>query len=234
MSVQPGAQLTDVEPRVLVDFHALSSVGRHHALKAVLLVCQGSMVIWSYEGVSSRWFGEDPDLQEPHVFVGVVVFLAVHDACPGAHDLNVAFANHGLVAHAVLVFQIARQRDADDLHVVVRMGAKPCAARDGVVVQDAKRAEMHALGVPPTGEAEAVVGVEPAVVGMASRVCRVKDGLHGALGLGDAGHGQNAKGHEKGSAVEVHVEVCRQLMYVQQKYCASGFNAQKRGAEAPL
>ena len=80
--------------------------------------------------------------------------------------------------------------------------------RDGVVIQHAKRSEMHALRVPPTGEAETVVGVKPAVVGMASRVGRVKDGLHGVLGLGDAGHGQNTEGQEKGAAVEVHVEVC--------------------------
>ena len=79
----------------------------------------------------------------------------------------------GLVAHAVLMFQIAGQGNAHDLHIVVGMRPKPGAPGDRVVVQHAQRTEVHALGVVPAGEAETVVRVEPTVVGVAARVGRM-------------------------------------------------------------
>ena len=66
-----------------------------------------------------------------------------------------------------LCVERALEHVGDDLHVAVRVGAEALAGRDAVVVDHAQRAEAHVLGVVVVGEREGVVGVEPAVVGVA-------------------------------------------------------------------
>jgi hypothetical protein len=63
--------------------------------------------------------------------------------------------------------QRALQDVADDLHVAVAVGAEARAGLHPVLVDHAQRAETHVLRVVIIGEGEAVVGVEPAVIGMA-------------------------------------------------------------------
>src|SRR5690606_6042909 len=62
----------------------------------------------------------------------------------------------------------ALQGDRDDLHVVVRVRAEALARGDDVVVHHAQHTEVHAGGIVPIGEAEAEVGLQPAVVGGAA------------------------------------------------------------------
>ena len=160
-------QLADMEPGVLVDAHTLFAVRRHHTLEVVSLGGQvhADLVVGGGE-VAFAW--EDPNLQEANVRARAVVLLAVHDPGAGAHDLDVALLDHRFVPHAVLVFEVSGQRDADDFHVVVGVRPKSGPARHGVVIQDTQRSEVHAFGMVPTRKTEAVVGVEPAVVGVAS------------------------------------------------------------------
>ena len=102
----------------------------------------------------------------------------------GRHALHVARHDHagvraaGLaVAHAVGVRERALEHVADDLHVAVPVRAEAGAGGDGVVVEDAQVAEAHVRRVVVVGEREAVVAVEPAVVGVAA-VLRLADGEH--------------------------------------------------------
>ena len=57
---------------------------------------------------------------------------------------------------AVVVAQLARQGDRDDLHVVVRVRAETFPARHRVVVQHAQRTEMNPLRVVVIRKAECV------------------------------------------------------------------------------
>ena len=57
--------------------------------------------------------------------------------------------------------------------------AKATASGYAVVIEDAKHSKVHALGVVIIGKAEAVVGIEPTVVGMTARSGFVQYGIHG-------------------------------------------------------
>ena len=61
------------------------------------------------------------------------------------------------------------------------MRPKSRTSCDRVVVQHAQGTKVHALRIVPAGEAEAVVGVEPTVVGVAARIGGVEYGVHGGL-----------------------------------------------------
>ena len=174
-----------MEPGVLVHPHALIvRVGGEHLLEAALAVLrvQGQLVVTR---LHVPLVGEHPDLQEARPLVVVPVLFAVRDAAAGAHHLDVAVADHLRVAHAVGVLQVALQGNGDDLHVLVRVGVEAHARGHGVVVQHPQHAEVHALRVVVAGEAEGVPGVQPAVVGMASRGGGVQDHVaHDAGGVG--------------------------------------------------
>ena len=111
-----------------------------------------------------------------------MVFLAVGQARAGTHHLHIALPNDGFPARAVLVFQVARQRNGDNLHVVVRMLAEAHTPGHGVVVEHAQHAKIHSLGVVIPRKAERVVRIEPAVVGVPARIGAVQNGLcHGKV-----------------------------------------------------
>ncbi|MNT22915.1 hypothetical protein D3C72_1583170 [compost metagenome] len=95
-----------------------------------------------------------------------------------AHALHLARADLGLVAHGVLVLERAVEHDRDDLHVRVAVGAEALAGRDAVLVDHPQHREAHVGGIVVVGEREGVVGVEPAVIGMAALVAGAK-GQHG-------------------------------------------------------
>jgi hypothetical protein len=120
-------------------------------------------------------FRQDPDLQEVRGRVLRVVELAVAHAGARGHALDVARHDHagvggagGSVAHAVRMGQSAIEHVADDLHVAMAVGAEALSGRDGVVVEHAQVAEAHVRRVVIVGEREAVMAVEPAMVGMAA------------------------------------------------------------------
>lgn len=77
--------------------------------------------------------------------------------------------------------QLATEDVAEDLSIAVRVGGEAGVGCDAVFVQDAQGAEVGVGGVVVVGEGEGVIGVEPAVVGVAA--------VAGAA-EGDAGVGQ--------------------------------------------
>ena len=99
-----------------------------------------------------------------------MVELAVPHAAAGAHALHVARHDGRAVAHRVLVRELALEHVADDLHVAVAVRAEARAGLHAVLVDDAQRAEAHVLRVVVVGEGEAVIRIEPAVVGVAAFV----------------------------------------------------------------
>ena len=90
------------------------------------------------------------------------VHLRVPDAGARAHALGQAGVDDAAVAHRVLVLELARQHPGDDLHVLVGMGAEAGAGPHDVVVVDEQQPVADVRGVVVAGEAERVVGVEPA------------------------------------------------------------------------
>ncbi len=71
-----------------------------------------------------------------------------------------------MVAHAVLVLQRTFSHQGDDLHIVVHKDAEALAPGYGILIQYPQCAEMHAVRVVPTGEAERMPRIQPAVIGM--------------------------------------------------------------------
>src|SRR5437762_965633 len=171
-----------VEKRVLVDAdRAGAPVGRGDEAQATALFFDREVLLL----VGRRDAGDvglDPDLEEMRAACLVVVVLAVQHAPPGAHALDVAGNDGRAAAHGALLGKRALEHVADDLHVAVPVGAEARARGDAILVDDAQRPEPHVLRVLVAGEGEAVVRVEPAVVGMA------------ALGGGSQfGHGPDAR-----------------------------------------
>ena len=52
----------------------------------------------------------------------------------GAHGLYIAIFYNGYVVHAVLMLQVALQRDRNDLHIIVRVFAEAHARINGIIV----------------------------------------------------------------------------------------------------
>ena len=123
--------------------------------------------------------GQKPDLQEMGGVDLRGVEFAVPDPRACRHDLDIAGTDHSPVADIVLVLQLAVQHIGKDLHVAVAMGAKAHAGLDAVFVDDPQRPEIHVVGVVITGKGEAVIAVEPAVIGMAACQRGAKGEGHG-------------------------------------------------------
>src|SRR5690606_34759891 len=113
--------------------------------------------------------GHNPDLEDPRVH-GLHVVLAVGDAGTGAHHLHVTGFGTALVAQAVLVGDRAFTHIGDDLHVAVRVRREPAAGGDQVVVPYPQRAPVHAARIVVFGKGEVMVGIQPAMVGVAKGV----------------------------------------------------------------
>ena len=86
----------------------------------------------------------------------------------GGHVLKFARADDAAVAHRILVLDRAAQDVADDFHVAMRMRAEAHAGHHEVVVDDAQAAVTHPLRVIIIREAEGVITVQPAVIGVAA------------------------------------------------------------------
>src|SRR5690606_41341890 len=57
---------------------------------------------------------------------------------------------------------------AGDIRVAVAMGTETLAAGDAVLVDHPQRAPVHVPGIEVVGEGEAVPGIQPAMVGVAT------------------------------------------------------------------
>lgn len=129
----------------------------------------------------------NPDLQQAAWFGAGGVELAVGDAAAGAHELDLAGAQHAAVAHAVFVLERAIEDVAEDFHVAVRMGGEAGTWGDDILIDNAEAAEAHVGGIIIICEGEGVVAVEPAVLGMAAFGGFAKGEFHGlGGGVGDA------------------------------------------------
>ena len=102
--------------------------------------------------------------------IGVVVELRVTHTRARAHALHIPGGNAFDIAHVVLVGQIARQHIADDLHVLVAVGAKTSARRDPVFVDHPQITPAHELWVLVARKRKTVKRLQPTVVGVASFV----------------------------------------------------------------
>ena len=85
-------------------------------------------------------------------------------------------------AEAVAVCQLAVEDVADDLHVAVAVRAEAAARSDPVLVDDAQVAEAHVARIVVVGEREAVLALQPAVIGVAP-FGRFAQGDHSKLSL---------------------------------------------------
>ena len=114
--------------------------------------------------------GEYPNLQELHHLVAIGVEFAVLNSRSGAHHLHIAFFDDAIGAHAVAVTQIPLEWNRNDLHILVRMSSKAHSGLNFIVVEYAKHAESHAIGIIVVRKDKGVVCIEPTVVGVSARI----------------------------------------------------------------
>mgnify|MGYP000084385057 FL=1 len=103
--------------------------------RKLVLVQIGADVIILIGGRGIQFFGHYPDLEKFHRFGIASVHFAVVDTCTGTHGLNIACGDGTAVLLAVAMFQLTFQGDGDNLHILMRVGAKAFARSYPVVVQ---------------------------------------------------------------------------------------------------
>src|SRR5262245_45480290 len=109
-----------------------------------------------------------------------MVEFAVLNAGSSRHALHVAAANHGAVAHAVAMRELALEHVGDDLHVAMAMRAEALAGLHPIFVDDAQRPVAHEARIVVVGEREGMSAVEPIELGAAA-VVGTSDHEHGAI-----------------------------------------------------
>ena len=163
----PGVEVERMEPCRLVNpshVFPAAAFGSHD--QPELIALRGREFDLVVTGRMALGVGDDPDLQELHRLLAAGVHLAVRDARTGGHHLQFARLEELHVAHAVAVPQGARENERNDLHILVGMRSEPLARGHGIVVEHAQGAEMNPPGIVVSGEAESMVGPEPAVIGI--------------------------------------------------------------------
>jgi hypothetical protein len=154
-----------IDIRVLTDVRrTLSSVvgDDEHLGRGELLDRRSPLSItWTEAGA----IGLDPDLDEmkPVGLRGII--LAVLHPAAGAHDLDLAGLELGVIAKAVAVLDGPFEDIREDFHVPVPVRRETHPRVDEVLVDDPQGPETHVGGVVIIGEAEAVPGHQPAVIG---------------------------------------------------------------------
>ncbi len=172
-----------VDPRVLMDQRrALGGIGRGDQTQtpAFVLGREVSLLVARLEPEPIRL---DPDLEEVHGLGARRVELAVAHAAAGAHPLHVAGADGRAVADRILVRQLAREHVGDDLHVAVAVRAEAGAGLHPILVDHPQRPELDVFGIEVVGERKGVVGLEPAVIGVAPFVAAANLDHADLLGL---------------------------------------------------
>ena len=163
----PCVKIPGMERCIGVDAHGtMCPIGRGHQAQAPLpLLCgKGFLLI---AGRNPVLVGKNPYLQEMRGLALRVVELAVGHTGARTHALHLTRSNGDHVAHAVLVDQGTGQHIADDLHVAVAVPGKACPRGNAVLVDDTQVAKPHVTGIVVTRKREAVVRLEPAMVGIA-------------------------------------------------------------------
>ena len=87
---------------------------------------------------------------------------------PSRHILELAGPDHAAVPQSILMLKRARDDVADDFHVAVGVQSKTAARSHAVVIDDAEAPEAHPRRIVVIGEAESVMGLEPAVVSLSA------------------------------------------------------------------
>ena len=139
-----------------------------------LLQGEGFLFVGRGDAGGSRF---DPDLQQTAGGLATVD-LAMDHAGAGAHALHLAGAQHLGVAHGIAVVQLPLDHHRDDLHVPVRVHAKPLARGNHVVVDDAQGTKAHPGRVVVAGEGEAVPAVEPIELAVKTLSCGAQQRGH--------------------------------------------------------
>src|SRR5688572_21226978 len=163
-------------------YRAAGPVGRCDEAQAPALFTGGEVPLL-VGGRDAGGAGLDPDLQEMRDAGPVLVEFAMAHAAAGAHALHVAGHDGGAVPHGVLVAERALEHVAEDLHVAVAVRAEARARPHAVFVDHAQRAVADVARIVVVGEREAVVGLEPAVPGVAALVAGPQFG-HADYALG--------------------------------------------------
>ncbi len=111
---------------------------------------------------------DDPDLEQPTQTVPQIMFAVCHaGAC--THHLHIACFGAAQIAHAVAVGDRTFADISDDFHIVVRVRREAGLRGNLVVVPHADIAPVHAAGVIVRGKGEMMVGLQPAMIGLAKR-----------------------------------------------------------------
>lgn len=88
------------------------------------------------------------------------------------HPVELVFGGAGpllaLLDHGIPVRELAAEDVAEDLGVAVGVRGEAGLGGHAVFVEDAEGAEGHSCGVVEVGEGKGVIGIEPAMIGMAT------------------------------------------------------------------
>ena len=125
---------------------ALASVGRDHEDLGLRIGLGFRMPLGVARG-ESTFARLNPNLEQVGCLCFAGVELAVSHPTASAHELNLVRVENPTISHAVFVFQGTFNKIAENLHVPVRVGAKTHAWGDTILIDDAKGAESHVLGV---------------------------------------------------------------------------------------
>lgn len=128
-------------------------------------------------GPEAGLVGEDPDLAEVDRLCGEVE-LGVRQAGTGGHPLDISGPDDGLVAHAVLVGDLAVENNGDNFHFLVGVCGEAGPGLDDIVIEDPQGPELDIGGVEVAGKREKPIGLQPAEIGEMT-VRRFDDRNHG-------------------------------------------------------
>jgi hypothetical protein len=95
------------------------------------------------------------------------ISLTMPNAGASTHHLNVACLGPADIAHAILMRDGTRSDIGDDLHVLMRVGGEAGMRGDDVIVPHPHPAPAHPGGILIVCERKMVMGIEPAVIGVA-------------------------------------------------------------------
>jgi len=111
---------------------------------------------------------QDPNLQQMHAFTARGIDFAMQHSRSCAHALHLAGANDGAGPHAVAMLELALEDISHDFHIAVAVRPEAASRLDPVLVDHPQRPEAHEFGVVIVREREGMIGIEPAVIEMAS------------------------------------------------------------------
>src|SRR5438477_3599008 len=143
----PGLELPKVDVRVGSDTNgAVARMSGKQQLQAVCF-CVLIQCLFRITGLSAAHSRGEPNLKEMDtIFWGRIEFT-VQDSPSGAYVLEVAGFDDATVAHRVFVLQFTLDHVTEDFGVLMRVLTKSEARLDDIVINDAKRAKAHMIGI---------------------------------------------------------------------------------------